>query len=445
MGTTTTIKAQPQQPSEDSLVHAKIGDRSIWGIYIALLIISIIESYSASSREIVSTGLGIYMPIIKHILMLGAGAVVLFLLQRTHYRKFIPFIAVFAFITIIFMIIALFIGDNINGAKRSFTIMGISIQPAEMAKLSIVALIAWIMARSQMEKGVKTVGLAWSAFFVMVYGGLLFQQGLTNTILLMSISLSMMVIGGVQWRKLGTTILIYMLFAGGLLGLKMMNDEKEDMMKAAKTEMVAQDGSDDTTAPAQSGRGSTWAARLDRFTSSKPLVEQPLNSINQQEIFARMAQAHGGVTGVGPGNSRECSRLPLAFSDYIYSIIIEETGVVGGIFVLFLYLCLLARAGLIAKKCSRAFPALLIMGMAVMVTFQAMFHMAINTGLFPVSGQPLPLISRGGTSILITSMAFGVMISVSRFAVQNNKSKDIKSEASQLPENLRASNPVQID
>ena len=91
-----------------------------------------------------STGLGIYMPIIKHILMLGAGAVVLFLLQRTHYRKFIPFIAVFAFITIIFMIIALFIGDNINGAKRSFTIMGISIQPAEMAKLSIVALIAWL-------------------------------------------------------------------------------------------------------------------------------------------------------------------------------------------------------------------------------------------------------------------------------------------------------------
>ena len=170
-----------------------------------------------------------------------------------------------------------------------------------------------------------------------------------------------------------------------------------------------------------------------------------MNSTNRQEMYSRIAQAHGGITGVGPGNSRECSRLPLAFSDYIYSIIIEELGFIGGVFVLVLYLFLLARAGMIAKKCSRAFPALLIMGMAVMITLQALFHMGINTGFFPVSGQPLPLISMGGTSIFIISMAFGVMLSVSRFAVQSNKTKEIKAEIAELPEGLKAENPMKLD
>lgn len=161
-------------------------------------------------------------------------------------------------------------------------------------------------------------------------------------------------------------------------------------------------------------------------------------------MFSYMAQANGGVFGVFPGNSRECSRLPLAFSDYIFSIIIEDIGFAGAFAVLVLYLWLLARAGSIASKCTRAFPALLVMGMAVMIVFQALFHMAITTGVFPVSGQPLPLISKGGTSILVTCVAFGIMLSVSRYAAQNNKAKDIKAEASGLPDDLLATNPAQL-
>ncbi len=109
-----------------------------------------------------------------------------------------------------------------------------------------------------------------------------------------------------------------------------------------------------------------------------------------------------------------------------------------------LYLWLLARAGSIARRCSQAFPAFLVTGMAVMITFQAMFHMAIVTGVFPVSGQPLPLFSKAGTSILITSIAFGIMLSVSRYAVRNGKAKDIKTEANALPENIRGANPAQF-
>jgi cell division protein FtsW len=147
-----------------------------------------------------------------------------------------------------------------------------------------------------------------------------------------------------------------------------------------------------------------------------------------------------------PGNSRETSRLPLAFSDYIFAIVIEDLGLVGGVFVLILYIFLLFRAGGIASQCTRAFPAMLVIGMALYITFQALFHMGIVSGLLPVSGQPLPLISAGGTSILITSLAIGVMLSVSRFATRKGtaQKRDINQEISALPENVRAENPSQL-
>ena len=184
----------------------------------------------------------------------------------------------------------------------------------------------------------------------------------------------------------------------------------------------------------------TWRNRVDRYSDDTPLYKQPRTKENAQEHFARMAQANSKVIGTGPGNSRECSRLPLAYIDYVYSIIVEELGYAGGIVVLVLYLWLFARAGSIAWRCKRTFPALLVMGMAVFIVFQALFHICINVGVMPVSGQPLPLISKGGTSILITCMAFGIMLSVSRTAVQSNKSKEVKEEIEQLPTDLQGSN-----
>jgi cell division protein FtsW len=192
-------------------------------------------------------------------------------------------------------------------------------------------------------------------------------------------------------------------------------------------------------------RTSTWAERVKRFRGdSIPLYDKPIDAKNRQEMYSYMAQANGGLFGVIPGNSRETARLPLAFSDYIFAIIIEDLGFVGAMFIMFLYLSLLARAASIARRCTRAFPALLVLGMAVMITFQALFHMAIVSGVFPVSGQPLPLFSKGGTSILITSLAFGIMLSVSRHAVRNNNKQDIRNELNSLPENMRAENPTQF-
>ncbi len=184
--------------------------------------------------------------------------------------------------------------------------------------------------------------------------------------------------------------------------------------------------------------------RLARYNPFAAKYKDSITADNRQEMYSYMAQANGGIIGVFPGNSRETARLPLAFSDYIFAIVLEDIGFVGGMFLLILYLWLLARAGVIARKCHRAFPALLVMGMAVMIVLQALFHMAITTGAFPVSGQPLPLISKGGTSILITAIALGAMLSVSRSAVQNGTRQEVKEELNQLPEELHASNPTQL-
>lgn len=418
-------------------------DKHIWGIFIALCIISIIELYSASSREVASSAMGVYGPIVRHCAMLFAGIIIILTLQRVHFKWFIPLIPLFAIASVIMMVYVMFFGDIINGARRSFSLLGVMIQPAEFLKLSASMVIALVMSRMQMPRGVKTKGVVICAVTVIIFGGLLFNQGLTNTILLMSISLSMMLIGGVQWKKFGIVLLAYGLIAGGALWLKMEKAEERADKLNAGIELEQMDGSRNETV--KTDRSGTWQARIDRFLGdSIPKYDKPITADNRQEMYAYMAQANGGLLGVFPGNSRETARLPLAFSDYIYSIIIEDMGFVGGMFVLLLYLWLLARAGSIASRCSRAFPAMLVIGMAVMIVFQALFHMAIVTGVFPVSGQPLPLISKGGSSILITSIAFGIMLSVSRYAVRNGKKQEIKQELNTLPEGVRADNPTQL-
>ncbi len=439
---TAKEEKQPEDVKSEKKPKLK-ADKHIWGLYIALCIISIIELYSASSREVASSAMGVYGPIVRHCSMLFVGLILMLALQRIHYKWFIPLIPLFAIASALMMVYVMFFGDIINGARRSFSLLGVMIQPAEFLKLSAAMVIALVMSRNQMLRGVKTKGVVVCAVTVIIFGGLLFNQGLTNTILLMLISLSMMLIGGVQWKKFGVVLLAYGIIAVGALWLKMEKaEERADKLKAG-IELAQMDGHRNETV--KTDRSGTWQARIDRFLGdSIPKYDKPITADNRQEMYAYMAQANGGLLGVFPGNSREAARLPLAFSDYIYSIIIEDMGFIGGMFVLILYLWLLARAGAIASRCSRAFPAMLVIGMAVMIVFQALFHMAIVTGVFPVSGQPLPLISKGGSSILITSIAFGIMLSVSRFAVRNGKKQEIKQEMNTLPEGVRADNPTQL-
>ncbi len=436
-------------------ISRKYGDPWIWGIYIMLIIISIVESYSASSREVAK--MGIYMPIVKQCIFLGVGAVCVIGLMHVNYNHpgflyiMVPVLALF---TVFFLVFVMKFGIYVNGARRAVALFpGVTLQPAEMAKLSIVTLLSYIFAKTQKNRDISNAGMMWAGLVVLVYGGLMIKSGLTNTLLLISIAGSMLLIGGARLKKIVILMVFFCFMMGGFVIIKHSNDQKKENMSEITHGMASASGENDqiTDLPvgdekkddANESRWGTWTRRIHDWYYRDSLVYKPITAKNQQEMFSRMAQANGGLIGKGIGQSRECSRLPLAFSDYIFSIIVEETGFVGGLFVLLLYLSLLGRAAMIVRRSKRVLPSLLVIGMASFITFQALFHMAINVGVFPVSGQPLPLISKGGSSIFVISVAFGVMLSVSR-TIANYGIKKNKAEETLEIEGLDAANPTEI-
>jgi len=162
-------------------------------------------------------------------------------------------------------------------------------------------------------------------------------------------------------------------------------------------------------------RAYTWVARIERHSDKDGKdTKYVINDKNRQEKYGQIAIARGGIFGVMPGNSVERDYLPQAYSDFIYSIIVEEMGLFGGFLVILLYLILLFRAGKIATNCSSVFPAVLVIGLSLMIVIQTFINMSVATSLIPVTGQPLPLISRGGTSILITCIYFGIILGITR-------------------------------
>lgn len=412
-------------------------DPYIWGIYIFILLFSIIEHYSAASSIVSSEN--VYSPLISHGKFLLIGLGIVFLFQRTKYVYFRKWSNIATVVSLVLLIYSTFRGVAVNGAQRALEFGGFSIQPAEIVKLTIVLFLANILATNQEERGVTNKGVFWAAFVVILFAGITWKNGLTNTVLLMGVSISMFLIGGMQWRKIFIVLGIYGICAGALVLLKYDDDGAKDF-NAVQTEQVAPAPADEIPG---GDRAETHKGRLARYLEGVH-PDDKIDDLNRQVIFANFAMARGGAIGHGPGNSRESARLPLAFSDYIYSIIVEDMGLAGGVVLLCLFLCLLGRAGNIASRCTRAFPALLIMGCAVLIVLQTLTHMAIVVGIVPVSGQPLPFISKGGTSVLVMSAAIGMMLSVSRYGVTKGNKKKIKAEAAELPEELMAANPTAI-
>lgn len=435
-------KAAVKKPDPKASKKFNRPDPYIWGIYIMLLVISVVELFSASSTEI--KGENVYGPLIRHVIFLVMGLGIVLWLQRTPYTIISKFAWAFAILSLGLLLLSSFIGEEINGAQRAINIGGFTIQPAEIVKLSVVCLLASILGKNQTPGGVTTKGVIVAGIVVVVFGACLWRNGLTNTILLMLVSICMMLIGGIQWRKFFTVMGIYAIGVAALVSIKYVTPSTTEFDRLEKEQqLIRQSGAGGALVVGESDEGvnrtGTHKGRITRFIEGVN-PDDPIDDYNRQVIFSKFAQANGGLFGQGPGNSRESARLPLAFSDYIYSIIVEDTGFVGGALILLLYMLLVARAGRIAYKCSRAFPAFLILGCAVMIVLQAFVHMAIVTGLFPVSGQPLPLISKGGTSVLVMSAALGIMLSVSRFAAHSKNKNDVKEEMKTLPDDMQAAN-----
>lgn len=397
-------------------------DKHIWGIYIALVVISLIELYSASSREV--TAGNIMTPLIRHAILLGAGFVIMLGLQRVHYKVFYNWTWIIVLLSLGIAIATMFFGQIINGARRSLSFGLFSLQSSEVLKFAAALLVARVVGDGQIktngEPDVSTRAVTVVATVILIFCGLLVNQGLTNTLLLMSISLSLLFIGGVKLKKFGVVLAIYLSLGAGYM---------------TYSTFKAQSGADGGIELSQGKEKDRSTTRVNRFIEhfKQNKYEQEITSDNQQAQYSFIAQANGGLFGVGPGNSRETARLPLAFSDYIYAIIIEDGGFIAGFIVIALYLMLLARAGRVGTRCRKAFPTLLIIGMAIFIVYQALFHMAIVTGVFPVSGQPLPFISKGGSSVIISSIALGIMLSVSRYA--SRRDETTASSEKQLSDN----------
>lgn len=414
-------------------------DKHIWGIYLLLCLISIVELYSASSREVSGTGIGLYMPIMRHVAMLAVSFVIVVAMSRMHYSRFVTLVPLFVVFSIMLWLASWVVGEDFNGARRAIRILGITLQPSEFMKLSAALTIGYLAALFQEKKGMKKNGVWIAAGVVVFFAATLIFSGLTNTVLLLCISFSMLVISGMKLMDLARIFGVYLVGVLLLVGVFFIDYKIHAVPSGSETDMSEMSVSKLT-------RWETWVSRINEFgNDSVPKYQQKMTADNRQAMIGFIAQAHGGVKGVMPGNSRETARLPLAFTDYIYAIIVEELGLVGGLFVLLLYLWLLARAAVLANRVSVNFAAQLVLAVSLTIVFQALFHIGIVTGAMPVSGQPLPLISKGGTSILITSIAFGIMLSVSRHATRKGaRKKEIEQEESMLPKEMSAANPTQL-
>ena len=394
------------------------GDKVIWMIFFFLCIISVVEVFSASSGLTYKSG-SYFSPLIKHlgILLMGIFCMVITLNIKCKYFKILtPFMLVISFITLIWVFFA---GQSTNGAQRWVSFIGIQFQPSEIAKGALVLATAQILSALQTDHGADKNAFKFilivCAFIVPLIG----LENLSTAALLCLVILLMMVIGRVPMRQLGklmgvTLVLILVIFAGVML----LGTDRGDVETSKNmTEQVTQQKKDEGLLGKIFHRADTWKSRIDKFTSSKEVTPAEVDlDTDAQVAHANIAIASSNVVGKGPGNSVERDFLSQAFSDFIYAIIIEELGVEGAVAVAVLYIMLLFRTGRIASRCENNFPALLAMGLALLLVTQALFNMCVAVGLAPVTGQPLPLISKGGTSTMINCIYVGVILSVSRSA-----------------------------
>lgn len=424
-------------------------DWTLWACYIILCTVSVVEVFSASSLELKNGN--VYLPITSHVQWLGLGFLLVFGLEHLHYKYTKAIMPLVAGVSIILAVLTPIIGENVNGAVRAIDLGFISVQAAEPCKLASAMLLAYVLSRLQKPDGtgLSVKGVCWGMAIVFIFVLLLISQGGSNALLVLLVGGTLMVLS-VLPRKLviGGVIALVLLIAAGVsvVIISQTGDENvQNTEQMASTSVVKETKS--KGGATKMLRAGTWKNRIDDWLpDSIPEYEKPTSYAaggNSQKHHAFMAIAHGRGLGVMPGNSRECSRLQLAFSDYIFAIILEELGLLGGGIVLLCYLGIVIRAIMISKKCKSAYASLLIMGMALVIVYQAFYHMCISVGVLPVSGQTLPFISKGGTSILVMSMAMGIMLSVSRFAVERTDSglKTIDDD-DELPDDLRADNPA---
>lgn len=395
----------------DLLKNLFKGDKVIWIIFLLLCLVSIIEVFSASSTLTYKSG-DHWRPITMHIILMAVGAIAVIIVHNIPCRWFKTFILLLP-VSWILLGSVLLVGMVTNGARRWIDLGFFQFQPSELAKMGTIITVAYILSRMQEENGANPKAFR---YILWVTGGtcaLIFSENLSTAVLLALSVFLMMYIGRIPFRQLGklTAIGIGALILG-VATIKFVPGEAWDKVGLH--------------------RMTTWQSRLDNHFDTAVIPPEKFDIDNDAQVaHANIAIATSGILGKGPGNSVQRDFLSQAFSDFIYAIIIEELGLVGGAIVAFLYIWLLMRIGRIARSCDKPYYAFLVMGIGFLLVTQAMFNMLVAVGIMPVTGQPLPLISKGGTSTLVNCAYIGIVLSISRHVNELKRKEREAAEALQ--------------
>lgn len=373
------------------------GDTSVWIIFLLLCCFSLVEVFSATSTLAYKTS-NIWIPIVRHASFLLAGFLMILGMVRIHYRYYSLAILLMP-LSILMLVATPIIGVSANDASRWLEIFGVQFQPSEFGKLACIVYVAFLLSKRGKfsEKAIFqwiVVGVGIICFLILLYN-------FSTAFLLGMVCLLMMFIGQISLVRIGK-LLLYLLL-GGVVLIAVATIAPRTVEKFLP-------------------RLETWSNRLIKHADERGEAEKEqtdktyvITDENYQVTHAKIAIARGGLFGKMPGRSVQRDFLPQAYSDFIFAIIIEELGVVGGIVVLLLYIMLMIRVGIIARRCEKLFPKYLVIGCGLLIVIQALTNMAVAVNLIPVTGQPLPLISRGGTSTMLTCIYIGIILSVSHF------------------------------
>ena len=398
------------------------GDKVIWMVFFFLCMISIVEVFSASSN-LTYKSQNYIGPIAFHTVTILIGAltaVITLNIPCRYFKLMTPFLLIISGLTLLWVLVG---GESINGANRVISLPGgVTFQPSEIAKGTMVLITAQILSAMQREEGADKKAFKYILCIVLPTVALIGIENLSTAALLFVVIFLMMFIGRVPLSQMGklvgvaavlVALFLTMVFTLGSIG----SSEEENKQTI---EAVQDGGATDTKVIKGGGvfhRFVTWRNRIVKHIDKKEISPEDYDLDKDAQVaHANIAIVSSNIIGKGPGQSVERDFLSQAFSDFIYAIVIEELGIIGAAFVVLLYIVLLYRAARIASRCENNFPAFLVMGLALLLVIQASFNMLVAVGIAPVTGQPLPLISKGGTSTIINCAYIGVILSVSSSA-----------------------------
>jgi cell division protein FtsW len=403
------------------------GDRYIWGLVILLSLISILVVYSATGSlayKMYRGNTSYYL--FKQIIFTLIGLLVVFGLHRVNYTVFSRVATILFIFSVPLLIYTLFFGAKINEGSRwiKLPIINLTIQSSDIAKLALFMYLSKVLSKKQevikdFKKGFLPVIIP-----VFIICGLIMPANLSNALLTGATSLLLLFIGRVSFKHILLTIGIAMIPIVIIISVAIASHKSNEGTIDSGKPVVA-------ASLKKWGRFGTWVNRVQDFMYAKD------NEVPYQVQQAKIAIANGGIfVGLGPGNSQQRNFLPQAYNDFIYAVIIEEYGLLGGAFIIFIYLVFLFRCIRIFRKCPYAFGAFLALGLSFTLIIQAVANMAVNVAIVPVTGVTLPLLSMGGSSFIFTCCSIGLILSVARNVEQMEGKAPVETEIEISNENI---------